>query len=133
MSSILLIGAHQQRVATEMREQAQLDLRVVGGEQLRARCGDECSANLAAKLGADGNVLQIRIDRREAARCRGRCLESSVDARLGIGKQRQRIDVIRFELGEMAKFQDQARHFVLLRQPFQHVLRGGDRPCLCHA
>ncbi len=59
---VLRVGAHQQRIAAEMREQTQLDLRVVGGEQLRAGCGGECGANLAAQLGADGNVLQIGID-----------------------------------------------------------------------
>ena len=50
-----------------MSQQAQFDLRVVGGEQLRAGGGGEGGANLAAQLGAGGNVLQIWIDGGEAA------------------------------------------------------------------
>ena len=93
---------------------------------MRARCGDECSANLAAEFRLDGNVLEIRIDRRKAAGRRGCSLERGVHARFGIGEQRQRIDVVRFELGEMSKFEDQARNFVGLGKAFEHILRGGN-------
>ena len=61
MSSPLAEGFHQQRIFREMREQAQFNLRVIGREQHVAGFGDECRADLAAQLGADGNVLQIRI------------------------------------------------------------------------
>ena len=44
-----------------MRQQPQLDLRVVGLEQQVSRLGDKCGANLASQLGADGNVLQVGI------------------------------------------------------------------------
>ena len=123
---VFRVGAHQQRIAAEMREQPQLNLRVVGGKQLGARGGDESGANFAAELGADGNVLEIRIDGREPARGRGGGLERGVDARFGIGEQRQSVDIIRFELGEMAVFEDQARNFVVLREQFQHILRCGN-------
>jgi hypothetical protein len=88
--------------------------------------GGECGADLAAQFGADGNVLQIRIDGREAAGGRGRGLKGGVHARVGIGQQRQRVNVIRFELGKMAVFEHQARDVVLLGQLLEHVLRGGD-------
>ncbi len=123
---VFCIGAHQQRIAAEVRQQAQLDLRVVGGEQLRAGRGGEGGANFAAQLGADGNVLQIRIDRREPAGGRGRGLKRGVHARFGIGQQRQRVDVIRFQLGQMPVFEHQARNFVFLGKKLQHVLRGGN-------
>ena len=90
---VFRVGAHQQRIAAEVRQQAQLDLRVVGGEQLRAGRGGECGANLAAQLGADGNVLQIGIDGGEPAGGRGRGLKRGVHARVGVGQQRQRVDV----------------------------------------
>ncbi len=126
MSMFSAIGANEQRIVAEVREKPQLDLRVIGREQLRAGCGGECGANLAAQLRAGGNVLQVGIDRREPAGGRGGSLKGCVDARIGIGEQRQRVDIIRFEFREMAIFEDEARNFVLLGQEFQHVHRGGD-------
>ena len=123
---VALVSAHQQRVTREVGQKAQFDLGIIGGKQLCAGRGGEGGANLAAQLGADGNVLQIRIDGGEPACRRRRGLERGVHARLGIGQQRQRIDVIRFELGEVAIFEDQAGYFMLLRQIFEHVLRRGD-------
>ena len=76
----VFIGADQQRVGAEVREQAEFDLRVVCGEQLRAGRGGECGANFAAQLGADGNVLQVGIDGGETAGSRGRGLEGGMDA-----------------------------------------------------
>ena len=66
------IGFDQQLVAGEVRQQPQLDLRVVGVEQDVSRLGDEGGANLAAQLGANRNVLQIGIHRREPAGRRSR-------------------------------------------------------------
>jgi hypothetical protein len=51
--------------AGDMGEQAQLDLRIVGRDQFVSRLGDESLADLAAFLGADRDVLQIGIVRRE--------------------------------------------------------------------
>ena len=45
----------------EVRQHAQLDLRVVGRDQHAARLGDERPADLAAQLGAHGDVLQVRV------------------------------------------------------------------------
>ena len=58
---------HQQWVFREMRQQAQFDLRVVGGQQDVAGFGGEGGANFAAQFGADRNVLQVRIGRRQAS------------------------------------------------------------------
>jgi len=57
------VGLNQQRVARKMSEQAQLDLRIVGGEQYVAGFGGEGGANAASKLGADRNILQVGIRR----------------------------------------------------------------------
>ena len=60
----------QLRLAGDVREDAQLDLRVVGREQLRALLGDERRADLAPEVGADRDRLQVRARRREPARSR---------------------------------------------------------------
>ena len=54
-------------------------------------------------------------------------------ARLRIGQQRQRVNVSRFQLGDVPVFEHQARHFVLLGQVLQHVLRGGNSLALAAA
>src|SRR5213596_1836540 len=56
----------QLRLAGDVRQDAQLDLRVVGREQLVPRLGDERGADLAPELGADRDRLQVRARRREA-------------------------------------------------------------------
>ena len=53
----LLKGVEHLFVASDMREQSQLKLRVVRGDQLKAFFGDEGAADAAAKLRADRNVL----------------------------------------------------------------------------
>ena len=57
----------QLRLAGDVREDPQLDLRVVGRQQLRALLGDERRADLAAELGADRDRLEVRARRREPA------------------------------------------------------------------
>ena len=86
MSSLFCVGAHQQRIAAEVRQQPQLDLRVIRREQLRAGRSGKGGANLAAEFGADGNVLQIWIDRRQPSCRRGRRLKRRMHARIGIGQ-----------------------------------------------
>src|SRR5207237_1305748 len=49
------------RVIGKMRQQAELDLRVIGGEQQVARRRDERAPNLATATRADGDVLQVRV------------------------------------------------------------------------
>ena len=76
----------QHGILGEMREDAQLDLRIIGGEQSVARLGDECGANLAAQLRcareyfADSGFEELRRPvavpvwlklRVQAARCAG--------------------------------------------------------------
>ena len=54
----------------QVREHAQLDLRVVGRDQHVARRGHERAPDLAPELGADRNVLQVRIGAAQDARSR---------------------------------------------------------------
>ena len=125
MSSPGAVGLDQQLVAGEVRQQPQLDLRVVGGEQNVAGLGDEGGANLAAQLGADGNVLQIGIDRRQPPGRRARHVERGVQAQgAGVQQRRQRVNVRRFQLRELAIVEHHPRHFVLGGEAFEHIDRG---------
>ena len=64
----------------EVREQPQLDLRVVGGEQRPALARNEAAPNVAAELAPDRDVLQVRVARRQASRRRDRLIERRVNA-----------------------------------------------------
>ena len=68
----------------EVREHAQLDLRVVGRDQHVAGLGDERAPDLAADLGADRDVLQVRIAAAQPAGRGDRLVEAGVDA-AGLG------------------------------------------------
>jgi hypothetical protein len=109
-----------------MGEQTQLDLRVVCGEQHAARRGDEGGANLAPELGADGDVLQVRVGRGETAGGRAHLVEGGVDAAFAVGQQGQGIGIIRLQLGELPVFQHQPRDVVVGGQFLEHVLGGRD-------
>ena len=51
------------RIAGEVSQQAELDLRVIGGQQKASRRRNEGSPDFAAALRAHGNVLQVGIGR----------------------------------------------------------------------
>src|SRR5205823_9673422 len=70
----------QLRLARDVREDPQLDLRVIGGNQLPAGLGYECRPDLAPELGADRDRLQVGVRGRQTA-CRGdRLVEGRVQA-----------------------------------------------------
>ena len=75
----LLHGA----VVRDMRQHAQLDLTVIRVDEHPARARHEHFSDLAAKLRAHGDVLQIRLGRRQAAGRRDGVLEGRVDASVG--------------------------------------------------
>ena len=81
------------RVLGEVREHAQLDLRVVGGEQAAAVVGDERAAELAAVGRAHRDVLQVRRLARDAAGRRVGLLEGRVHAAVGPDERRERVGV----------------------------------------
>ena len=64
----------------QVREHAELDLRVVGRDQHVARFGDERAADLAAELGPDRDVLQVRIAAAQASGRGDRLVEAGVHA-----------------------------------------------------
>ena len=60
----LVEGTHQMLVAREVRQQPQLDLRVVDGHKDRALLHRERLFDRMAQLGASGDVLQVGIGAR---------------------------------------------------------------------
>jgi hypothetical protein len=61
-------------------QDAQLDLRVVGADELVTGLGDEARADLAAELGADRDVLKVRVGGRQPAGRRRGLVEGGVQA-----------------------------------------------------
>ena len=80
MSSLWRKASSEDGVAGEVGEQAQLDLRVVGDQEGPAGCGDEGGADLAAELGADGDVLEVGVGGGEAAGGGAGWIEGGVEA-----------------------------------------------------
>ena len=54
-------GLAQRRNVGDLGKKAELDLRIIGRDELRPRRRDEGAADLAAGLGADGEILQVRV------------------------------------------------------------------------
>src|SRR5665213_3734270 len=123
---MLAIGLQQEWIFREVGHQAQFNLRIIRGKQNIAVHGYEGGANLASQFGANVNVLQIWIDRREATGGSANGIECGVHAMLSVRKQRQAVGVIRFQFGQLAIFEYQTRRFMMLSQLLQNVLRGGD-------
>ncbi len=100
---------------------AQLDLAVIGGEQQMARLGDEGAADLAALLGADRNVLDVGLARREPPGRGDGELEAGVDAAgLRLDLVDERVGIGRFQLLELAPVEDAARQIVGEGELLQH-------------
>ena len=113
-------------VGRQVREQAQFDLGVVGRQEALAfRQRHEAGADLAAELGAHGDVLEVRIRRGQAAGGGDRLVERGVHAPVARAQARQRVDVGRLDLGELAVAQDERRHLVLGGQLLEHTRVGG--------
>ena len=104
-------GPDQRRVAREVGQDAQLDLRVVGRQEPPAGSpGHERLADLPAVLGADRNVLEVGVAGAEPARRRHALVERGVDpAVVGVDQAGQGVEIRALELGELAVLQEQAR------------------------
>ena len=112
----------EHRILGEVREHAELDLRVVGRDQHVARVGDEGAADLAAERRADRNVLQVRIAAAQPAGGGDRLVEAGVDAAgLGVHQLRQRVDVGALQLHQRAPLENLPRQIVGQRQLLEHL------------
>ena len=119
----------QLRNVRHMGHDAQLDLAVVGADELRAFRSDEGGADLAALLRAHRNVLQVGLGGGEPARGGRRQRVGRVDAlRLRIDEVRQSVRIGGAELRELAPVEHAAGEFDALRcQVFERVRIGA--PC----
>ena len=112
-------GFDQDRIVGQMCENAQLDLRVVGRKEQAAGTGDEGGADFAAELGADGNVLEIRIRRAQAPGRGAGLVEARMQPACGrMNEPRQDIGIGGFQLRKLAVLEHFLRQFVSERQLF---------------
>jgi hypothetical protein len=96
-------------------EDAELDLVVVAGDQLVPLLGDEAGADRAAEVGADRDVLQVRVRARQPSGRGPDLAEGRVDpAVLGIDQPRQRVEVGVGELRDLAPALDLGDDLVLV-------------------
>src|SRR5690349_3649526 len=122
----------QDVLARDVGEHAQLDLRVVDAQQHVAGVGDEAGADLAAGLGPDRDVLQVRVDARQPARRGVDHQERRVDAAVLGDVGGQRVEVGLHELGQLAEALDLGDDLVLGADRLQHA-RVGAEPGLAAA
>ena len=111
----------QTRIPGDVGEHTQLDLRIVGHKQDVIReAGDEREPDLPAELAPDRDVLEVRRFRRDAARRHRGLLERRVHAAgLRVDEPRQRIEIRRLELGELAVLEERFDDVVLAAQALE--------------
>ena len=115
----------QEFVTGHMREDAELDLRIVRRDQHVAGFRDEGAPDLASELGPDGDVLQVRITAAQPAGCRHRLVEAGVNAAgVGIHELGQGVDVGAFQLHQRTPFENHAGEVVRERELFEHLHSG---------
>ncbi len=115
----------QARLAGDVREDAQLDLAVVGGDQPVPLLRDEGRADLPSELGADRDRLQVRIRGRKPAGRGSRLVERRVQAAIRLrDQQRQRAEIRVDELRELAPLLDHLDDLVLAAERAKHARVG---------
>ena len=103
----------------------QLDLRIVGRQQLEALRSHERAADAAAVLGAYRDVLQVRIRRGQAAGGGTGLVVAGVHAAgVRVDHLRQLVGVGAAQLGQAAVLQDHPRQLVLLGNRLQRLFIG---------
>ena len=112
-------------VLRDVRQYPQLDLGVVGIDQLAVRLCLKEGAQAAAQLGADRDVLQVWLGGAEPASAGIGLVEVGVDASVLGDYLEQTVHIGGFELGKLAVFQNLVDDFVLAAQAFQHLGAGG--------
>ena len=104
----------------------QFDLAIVGRDELAPFGRDEGAPDLAPLLGADRNVLQVGLRRRQApGRRRGERVGRVDAAGRGIDEARQRVGVGRLELGDLPPFEHARRQLMALGGEVLEHARGG--------
>ena len=121
-------GLDEPRVARQVRHDAQLDLRVVRGDDPRARRRDERLADPAALGRAHRDVLQVGVGGGEPPRHRHGLRVVGVHAAGSrVHHARQLVGVGALELREPAVLEERLRERMVQRQLLQHLLVRGRR------
>ena len=116
----------QHLLVGDVGEDPQLDLRVVDADQAVAGLGDEAAADLAAGLGADRDVLEVRVDRGEPAGGGVDLQERRVQAAVVADPVGERVEVGLDELGELPEALDLGDDRVLVADRLQDAGVGGE-------
>ena len=96
-------------VPRDRRKQTKLDLRVVGVYQnVMLVLGNEILTEASAELGADRNILQVRLCRRKSARCGPRLTEYRMDASACVCGVSESLRIGCTELCDLAIFENVA-------------------------
>jgi hypothetical protein len=105
-------GGDERLVAAEVREDPQLDLAVVGGEELPSRLArHEGAADLPPLLRAHGDVLEVRVARAEPSRDRPRLVVARVEStRVRVDELGERVDVGALQLHQRPELEDLRGH-----------------------
>ena len=111
----------QHLLVRDVREQPQLDLRVVRGDQAVALLGHEAGADLAPQLRADRDVLEVRVRAREPAGGGRDLAEGRVQPRPLVHEAGERVEVGGLELRELAPLLDLRHDFVLVPDRLEHA------------
>ena len=125
------VGARAERiyqvlVTRQMREQAKLDLRVVGrNEHIALAQRHEASTHTAAEIGAHGNVLQVRVARRQTARGSDRLVEARVHQAVDATHARQGVKVSGLHFRELAIAQHLGRDGMHVHELAERFRIGG--------
>ena len=117
----LVKGAHQVLVTRKMREQAQLDLRVVHRQKDAPLARRKRRLDGTTQLRARRNVLQIGVARRQTARRRNGLVVRGVHATIAATQRTQRVQIGRLDLGLLTPVQDQAHNLVVTGKVGQHL------------
>ena len=119
-------GALERWDVGEMGEEPELDLAIVGRDELAPFGRDEGAPDLAPFLGADRNVLQVGFRGRQAPG-RGRSERiGRVDAmRRRVDEAWQRVGIGRLELGDLSPFEHARRQLMAFGGEVLEHARGG--------
>ena len=121
--AIVQEGLDQGRLTGQVGHNAQFDLRIVRRKNAPARfLGPKGFANLAAQLGADGDILEIGVGAGKPPGS-GHCLVERAVYAAGLGQYQdgEGVDVSGLELLDHPVVQDQARQGMLRPENLQDV------------
>src|SRR5258705_6019940 len=83
------VSIEQQRILREVSHQTQFDLGIVGRHENIARSRNERRTDLASERSANGNVLQVRIGRRQTPGRSSHLIEGRMNPTLCVGELRK--------------------------------------------